>query len=344
MVVIHDVEKDKEKINEAGAIVRSGGLVAFPTETVYGLGANGLAGDTISAIYKAKGRPSDNPVILHVPDQKSVQGLVKEISPLAKRLMDTFWPGPLTIIFPRSVLVPDRATGGLETVAIRCPSDPIAQAFLKAAGVPVAAPSANISGRPSPTTAQAVYHDMKGRISMILDGGHSVIGLESTVVECQGEEVIILRPGKITKEILETVASHVSYDTHLITGEGVPKAPGMKYRHYAPKAPMTVVVGEAEPVQEKMKTLYGDYKKEGKKVGFLVSRELASAIPSDCPVYVWGNRKEKQELGEHLYQGLLYFDGHTVDVILAEGTTEDGLGKAIMNRLGKAAGHHILYV
>ncbi len=343
IIKIQDPEKEQAALAEAGAIVRSGGLVVFPTETVYGLGANGLAADAISAIYRAKGRPSDNPVILHVADKNGVKDIVKEVNSTAEKLMDTFWPGPLTIIFPRSALVPDRATGGLDTVAVRCPSDPIAHAFLKAAGVPVAAPSANISGRPSPTTAEDAAHDMMGKVDLILDGGNSAIGLESTVVEAADGKITILRPGGITKEMLEAVAKEVSYDAHLITGEGVPKAPGMKYRHYAPAAPMTVVVGQEQAVRRELQRLYDAYKKEGLSVGFLVSEELKAGLP-EGPVYIWGSRSEQKDLAEHLYKGLLYFDTAGVDRILAEGTEEHGLGAAIMNRMGKASGHHILYV
>ena len=237
LVEITDIEKQKAILEEAGQIIRDGGLVVFPTETVYGIGANGLDADACRSIYVAKGRPSDNPLILTVPDEEGARQAAAVIPPTAQKLMDRFWPGPLTIVLPRKPIVPDAATGGLDTVALRCPDHDICRAFLRCAGVPVAGPSANLSTRPSPTTAEEVMHDMDGRVDMVIDGGPCHIGVESTIVECNGEDgVTILRPGGVTVEMLQEVVPHVQLDTTLVTGKGVPKAPGMKYRHYAPKA------------------------------------------------------------------------------------------------------------
>ena len=237
-----------DDVELAGTLLRVGDLVAIPTETVYGLGANGLAADAMERIYAAKGRPSDNPLILHVCDQSMVHRLVRHITPLEQTLMDTFWPGPLTITFEKSALVPERATGGLSRVALRCPNHDVCREMIRIAGVPIAAPSANRSGRPSPTTAEAVLHDMKGRIHAVVDAGPCEIGVESTVVQVEDDTVIILRPGGVTKEMLEMVADHVVYDTALHDPTEAPKAPGMKYRHYAPDMPVQVVVGSSESV------------------------------------------------------------------------------------------------
>ena len=267
-----DAEQIKDDdFQQAGEILREGGLVAFPTETVYGLGANGLDTDAMDKIYAAKGRPSDNPLILHVPNAESIKPLVKEIPNTAKILIEAFWPGPLTITLPKSDLVPDRATGGLDRVALRCPDHAVCRNILELAGVPIAAPSANISGRPSPTSAQAVYDDMNGRIPYIVDAGICTIGVESTVVEVRDDGVTILRPGGITKEMLEQVVDNVSYDPFLSSQNEAPKAPGMKYKHYAPDAPMRAFIGTPEAVAQAF-TVARD-EQVAKRGAFLVSQE-----------------------------------------------------------------------
>ncbi|MCH4178766.1 MAG: threonylcarbamoyl-AMP synthase [Megasphaera sp.] len=344
IISITDIEKDAAALEEAGRIIRNGGLVVFPTETVYGIGANGLDADACRSIYTAKGRPSDNPLILTVPGKESVKEVAAVITPTAQKLLDAFWPGPLTIIFPRKANVPDAATGGLDTVALRCPAHDVCRAFLRCAGVPVAGPSANLSGRPSPTTAAEVAHDMDGRVDMIIDGGPCKIGVESTIVECNADDTVtILRPGGVTIDMLRQVVGHVCVDTSLVTGKGVPKAPGMKYRHYAPSAPMTSVVGPVEAVTAKISTLYKQFKAEGQVVGFLVSEEVAAHFPQEN-MYIWGRHGDKTALANQLYTGLLFFDTHTVDHILAEGTDSDGLGMAIMNRMKKASGGDIIII
>lgn len=328
----------KEKVYELGKIIRDGGLVAFPTETVYGLGGNALDGGAAKKIYAAKGRPSDNPLIVHVADPVEVEKYVQEVSPLAKKLMETFWPGPLTIVFPKKDNIPLETSGGLSTIAMRCPRSEATRALIRAAGVPIAGPSANISTRPSPTTADDVLHDMQGRIEAVIDGGSCQIGLESTVVGLEGNQIVIYRPGGITKEMLETVAPTV-VDSALASENSHPKAPGMKYRHYAPSAPLTVYTGDTEKVVEEILSFAG---KTDKTYGFFVSQETADQLPQGLPLFIWGKREDKESFAHRLFSGLLYFNAHPVDRIIGEGTDTKGLGLAIMNRLTKASGYHIV--
>ena len=274
MVKLTGTSADKNVLEEAGRLIRQGELVIFPTETVYGIGANGLDAVACRAIYAAKGRPSDNPLILTVPDKAGVEAVVSYLPPLAEILIEKFWPGPLTLVLPRKNTVPDAATGGLDTVALRCPDHAGCREFLKAAGVPVAGPSANLSGRPSPTTASEAFHDMEGRVAMILDGGSCTVGVESTIVEVLDNVVTVLRPGAVTEEMLAEVAPYVTTDTHLVTGKGVPKAPGMKYRHYAPEAPVRVFVGSADQVSKAVGEVRTAAENDGKRLGYLLSREV----------------------------------------------------------------------
>lgn len=344
VITMTDIEQDRGLLKKAGQIIRQGGLVAFPTETVYGLGANGLDERACKRIYEAKGRPSDNPLILTVPDLAGATAVVARFSHLEKALIERFWPGPLTLVLPRKACVPDAATGGLDTVALRCPDHAICQAFLQEAGVPVAGPSANRSTRPSPTTAAEVLHDMDGRIDMIIDGGMCHIGVESTIIECTGPaEVTILRPGGVTPTMLAEVAESVILDAPLVQGIGTPKAPGMKYRHYAPNAPMVVFVGTVERVATSIRQAYQEALAKGQNVGLLVSQEVADAVAAEhC--YVWGTHGDVIALANQLYTGLLSFDTERVDVILAEGVISKGLGLAVMNRMKKAAGGHVIEV
>ena len=338
-IITNPSEQDIDMLARA---LRNGELVSIPTETVYGLGANGLDPEAMDKIYAAKGRPSDNPLILHIPNRESIKPLVTEVSSTAQALMDSFWPGPLTITLPKSDLVPDRATGGLPRVALRCPDHDGCRVLLQRAGIPIAAPSANISGRPSPTTAQDVYNDMNGRISYILDAGPCTIGVESTVVEVHDDKVIILRPGGITKAQLETVVSNVEYDTALVSAETKPKAPGMKYTHYAPDAPMTVVVGTPESVANTFNELSKGI--EG-PIGCLVSHETYELIKDDSRFmcHYFGHHGDALALGHDFYKSLLHFNENRVTLILAEGVNDDGFGVAIMNRMEKASGHQIIY-
>lgn len=330
----------------AGKLLAAGELVAIPTETVYGLGANGLDSEAMSKIYEAKGRPSDNPLILHVPDRASINGLVEKVSDLEEQLMAAFWPGPLTITFPKSARVPLRATGGLGRVALRCPDHDVCRAILRAAGVPIAAPSANISGRPSPTTANAVARDMQGKIAAIVDAGPCSIGVESTVVECSEDSITILRPGGITRDMLLTICDKVSYDKALANAKEAPKAPGMKYTHYAPIAEMTTFIGGY--LFATMETFIMKHGYD-KTYGFFVSEELAHNLRViektrnlKAVIYTFGKRGDLLSQAHHLYEGLLYFNEHKVDYILAEGCPKEGLGVAIMNRMEKASAHRII--
>ncbi len=326
------------KVHELGRIIREGGLVAFPTETVYGLGGNALDGSAAKKIYAAKGRPSDNPLIVHVADPSEVRKYVQDVSPLAEKLMQKFWPGPLTIVFPKKEIIPMETSGGLLTIAMRCPRSEATRALIRAAGVPIAGPSANISTRPSPTTADDVLHDMNGRIQAVIDGGPCQIGLESTVIGLEGNQIVIYRPGGITLEMLSEVAP-TTVDSALASENSHPKAPGMKYRHYAPSAPLTVYTGNTEKVVEEISSFA---KKNDMTYGFFVSKETAALLPKDLPLFIWGKRSDKESFAHNLFSGLLYFNKHPVDRIIGEGTDTKGLGLAIMNRLTKASGYHII--
>ncbi len=327
----------------AADILRRGGVVAFPTETVYGLGANGLDERSVAAIYQAKGRPADNPLILHIANARDVEKLAREIPPCAKLLMDTYWPGPLTIILKRTQVVPDCTTAGLDTVAIRLPASRIARELIHLAGIPVAAPSANTSGRPSPTNAADVRVDMDGRIDAILDAGPCDIGVESTVVDCTTPVPAILRPGGITLEMLQATLGEVRWEKAAHTAENeAPRAPGMKYTHYAPAAPMTLIEGPLGQRQKKIRELAEAALAAGKRVGALVSAETASCLSPSVVTAVYGSQADLKAIGTQLYTALRYFDNHHVDLIFAEGIEEKGLGRAIMNRMRKAAGGQIV--
>lgn len=335
-----------EELSEAAKILRHGGLVAFPTETVYGLGANALDEGAAARIYAAKGRPSDNPLIAHISCIEELPALVREIPEAGKRLAEKFWPGPLTMIFPKKSVVPDGTTGGLDTVAIRMPSDPVANRLIRLAGVPIAAPSANISGRPSPTRAEHVIEDMNGKIEMILDGGEVGIGVESTIVDVSGPVPVLLRPGAVTLEMLKEVLGNVETDAAVFgpLGDGVkPRAPGMKYRHYAPKADMVLVEGEMSRVVRYINRETKKAMEAGKRVGIICTQESRARYPMGFLAVV-GSREHEETVAHNLFSVLRDFDGQAVDCIFSESFSEDRLGQAIMNRLCKAAGYHIIKV
>ena len=335
-----------EELAEAAEILRKGGLVAFPTETVYGLGANALNGDAAEKIYAAKGRPSDNPLIAHISCMEELEPLVREIPGAGRKLAEKFWPGPLTMIFPKSDLVPVRTTGGLDTVAVRMPSDPVANRLIAMAGVPVAAPSANTSGRPSPTMAEHVIEDMNGKIEMILDGGAVGIGVESTIVDVSGPVPTLLRPGAVTMEMLTETLGHVDVDPAIlgpVSADVRPKAPGMKYRHYAPRAEMTLVEGEAERVAGYIRQAVREAQAAGKKAGIICTEESRGMYPEGI-LEVIGSRDHEETVAHNLFAVLRKFDDLKVDCIFSESFSEDRLGQAIMNRLCKAAGYHIVNV
>ena len=345
-VLIADTAAQAAELTAAGDILRSGGLVAFPTETVYGLGANGLDAEAAAGIYAAKGRPSDNPLILHIADRSMLDTIAAEVPEMAEKLLAAFCPGPITLIMKRTAAVPLSITGGLDTVGIRMPDNDIARALIRSAGVPVAAPSATISWRPSPTTAASVYRDMQGRIPLILDGGLCRFGVESTIVDCTGPVATVLRPGAITMEMLREVLGEVRLDPALVGAGTVPKAPGMKYTHYAPKAPLTLMEGRPEKMAPALRRELRRLQAEGHTVGVIASREAAAQLTDLLPAelcYVYGGQGDLRAIAASLYEALRSFDRKPADVLLAEGTTETGLGLAIMNRLHKASGFRSIH-
>ena len=336
---------DEEAIARAGEILKQGGLVAFPTETVYGLGGNALDPEASKKIYAAKGRPSDNPLIVHIADMESLERLVTEVPEKARILAEKFWPGPLTMIFPKTEVVPFETTGGLDSVAVRFPSDSIAQAMIRAAGGYVAAPSANTSGRPSPTTAQHVEEDLGDAIDMIIDGGPVGIGLESTIVDFTEDVPVVLRPGYISLEMLKETLGEVRMDKGLISPDSSirPKAPGMKYRHYAPKADLAIVEGETDAVVEAVNGFAAAADERGEQVGIIAAEETVSRYPKGI-VKCIGSREEEETIAHNLYEVLREFDQCQVSEIYSEAFYTPKMGQAIMNRLLKAAGQKIISV
>ncbi|HIX98334.1 MULTISPECIES: L-threonylcarbamoyladenylate synthase [Clostridia] len=342
---IDKAQMNMDIIDAAGQILRQGGLVAFPTETVYGLGANALDEEAARKTYAAKGRPSDNPLIVHIADLKDLYPITKGVPEKAVALAEKFWPGPLTMIFEKSEIVPHGTTGGLDTVAVRMPDDTVTLALIKAAGGYVSGPSANTSGRPSPTTAQHVLDDLDGKINMILDGGPVHIGVESTIVDMTVEPPMILRPGAVTKEMLEETVGEVSVDHTILTADSKtpPKAPGMKYRHYAPRAEMTVVEGSLEKVVDKISELAAAREREGHRTGIIATRETMDRYTSRN-VKCIGTREDESTVAANLYAILRDFDDDGTEFIYSEAFASDGIGSAVMNRLLKAAGHHVINV
>lgn len=331
---------------EGAQILRDGGLVAFPTETVYGLGANALDEAASAKIYAAKGRPSDNPLIAHISCLEELGPLVSEIPEAGRKLAETYWPGPLTLVFPKSDKVPYGTTGGLDTVAVRMPSDPVANRLIALAGIPIAAPSANTSGRPSPTTADHVYQDMNGKIEMIIDGGAVGIGVESTIVDVSGEVPMLLRPGAVTMEMLQETVGRVEIDPAIQgppSADLRPKAPGMKYRHYAPKAELTLVEGEENAVVSEINRLVKEHIEAGEKVGIICTEETRDRYAQGILRCV-GEREHEETIAHNLFAVLREFDDLQVDCIYSESFSSDNLGQAIMNRLMKAAGYHVIEV
>lgn len=335
---------EQEEMAKAGKIIRDGGLVAFPTETVYGLGGNALDGEASAKIYAAKGRPSDNPLIVHIAKLSDLERIAKSIPESAGKLAEKFWPGPLTMIFQKTEQVPCGTTGGLDTVAVRMPDHPVALGLIEAGGGYIAAPSANTSGRPSPTTAGHVAQDLDGKIDMILDGGPVGIGLESTIVDLTEEIPMILRPGYINQSMLEEVVGPVRMDQALLKDDPNlrPKAPGMKYRHYAPKASLTIVEGEAEAVKRTINKLAALEREAGKQVGIIATDETRGAYP-DGIVKSVGTRSDEITIAMHLYGILREFDELEVSKIYSEAFDTPRIGQAIMNRLIKAAGHQVIH-
>ncbi len=347
LVKVEDTEAIRdEELAEAAQILRSGGLVAFPTETVYGLGANALDETAARRIYTAKGRPSDNPLIAHISCMEELSALVARIPEAGRRLAEAYWPGPLTMVFPKSAVVPYGTTGGLDTVAVRMPSDPVANRLIRLAGVPVAAPSANTSGRPSPTMAQHVWEDMNGKIEMIVDGGPVGIGVESTIVDVSGETPTLLRPGAVTIEMLRDTVGRVEIDPAIQGPPGAdfhPKAPGMKYRHYAPQAELILVEGNMDSVVARINFLVKEKTGQNYRVGVICTDETRDRYRAGLVRSV-GLRAREETIAHNLFAVLREFDELQVDIIYSESFSRDHLGQAIMNRLTKAAGYHVIRV
>ncbi len=341
-------ESIDEKLSVAGDVIRRGGLVAFPTETVYGLGGDALCPASSGKIYAAKGRPSDNPLIIHIAEMAALERIVCEIPKKAAKLAEVFWPGPLTMIFKKSAIVPHQTTGGLDTVAVRMPSPPLAALLIKKAGGYVAAPSANLSGKPSPTLAKYVVQDLDGRIDMILAADGVEIGLESTIVDLTGEIPVILRPGYITQKMLSEVVGETELDITIYDSDTAqaPKAPGMKYRHYAPKGELVIVEGEPQRVARYINEQAAAHEAAGLRTGVIATLEQFAQYQATS-VKNAGSRCDAHEAAKKLYTFLREFDDEKIDCIYAESfadTMDQGFGQAVMNRLLKAAGHKVIHV
>ncbi|MBU8881044.1 threonylcarbamoyl-AMP synthase [Bacillus sp. FJAT-29790] len=333
-----DGQESYPQISQAADFLINNEVVAFPTETVYGLGGNAENDEAVAKIFAAKGRPSDNPLIIHIGEKQQLDGFVEEIPAKAKQLMKAFWPGPLTLIFKKKEnKLSNKATAGLSTVAVRMPDHPVALAIIKKANLPIAAPSANRSGRPSPTTAEHVREDLHGKIAGIVDAGPTGVGVESTVLDCTATIPVILRPGGITKEQLEAVIGEVTVDPALVDSGQAPKSPGMKYRHYAPEAPLYLVEGTKEFIQK----LVNEKKEEGLSVGVLTTEENKDFYQADF-VFACGKRANVESIASSLYDVLRNFNHTEADLIFSEMFPNEGVGHAIMNRLMKAAGHRVI--
>lgn len=343
--IINDIDKDIEYINEAADIIYKGGVVAFPTETVYGLGANALNEEAVDKIFKAKGRPQDNPLIVHVAS-KNIENLVKEVPKVAKDLIDKFWPGPLTIILNKKDIIPNRTSANLESVGIRMPNNEIALKLIELSGCPIAAPSANISGRPSPTEVDRCIEDLDGKVDYIIGWKKSDVGVESTIVDCTVMPPVILRPGGITLEMLKEVCSEITLDK-AIQGKPdanlKPKAPGMKYRHYAPKAKLQIIKGNKEKTIEKINEIVQNYIDNQKRVAILSTEEISNRFPLG-EIISLGSENNLYDVARNLFEALRKCDDLNVDFILCQAFEDNGVGLAIMNRLNKAAGFNILEV
>ena len=345
MLKVNSQQPDIKKVREAASIIREGGLVAFPTETVYGLGANALDGKAILSLFEAKKRPLDNPPIIHVADENDVFRLAVEIQPIAERLMRSFWPGPLTLVFRRSDNVPEVTTAGLNTIAVRMPNHRVALALIRESGCPIAAPSANLAGKPSPTSAQHVFDDLNGRIDAILDGGMTRIGVESTVLDLSVKAPQILRPGGTSLEALTRAVGDVKLHPFVSAEKEIPikkiRSPGMKHRHYAPNAKVIVVEGNIPDVIAKVKELAEFYKLRDVKVGVLATDET-SATYRVSVVRSLGSRYNLEVIAKNLFRLLRELDGEGIEIIIAEGVPTEGLGLAVMNRLRKASAYNII--
>ncbi|MCR4943535.1 MAG: threonylcarbamoyl-AMP synthase [Clostridium sp.] len=342
---IEDLSEDLHLIDEAAASIKKGGTVVFPTETVYGLGADALNSEAVKKIFEAKGRPQDNPLIIHVAS-KDISRFVKEVPEIAQKMMDKFWPGPLTMILNKKEIIPDVTSANLNTIGVRMPNNKVALKLIELSGTAIAAPSANISGRPSPTDIERCEEDLLGKVNYIIGGEKCQVGVESTILDCTVNPPIVLRPGGITLEMLKEIDPLIELDKGLMKkpeGDFKPKAPGMKYKHYAPKANVRIISGKNEKVIEKIQELSNSYIKDGKKVGILASRENAKHY-SEGEVIIIGSMNKLEEVARNLFEDLRKFDDKGMDIILSEAFEEQGVGIAVMNRLKKSAGYDIIDV
>ncbi len=337
------VQAESAAIARAAALLRAGEVVAFPTETVYGLGADATNPEAVRRIFAAKGRPSDNPLIVHVASVAQIAPLVTHMDDRARLLMRTFWPGPLTLVLPKSERVPMEVSAGLHTVGIRLPAHPVAQALIRAAGVPIAAPSANRSGKPSPTTAAHVLEDMDGRIPMVLDGGACDVGVESTVLDITGDVPVVLRPGGITPEMLRAVIGDVCVDDSALKplDTDQPRSPGMKYKHYAPSARLMIVSGSVPACTARMRGIYDEAEQTGQRPVLLAARQRQAAFGARA-FYACGNVDDPAAAAAELFAALRALDAEPYGLIIAEAVDAKGIGLAVMNRLGRAAGFDII--
>lgn len=339
-IILKDI--NKKGLNEMGQIIRNGGLVAFPTETVYGLGANAFDDEAVKNIYIAKGRPSDNPLIVHISDASDVDKVAIDIPENAVKLIEAYAPGPFTMILKKRKDISNTVTAGLDTVGVRIPSDKIARDFIKAAGVPIAAPSANLSGRPSPTTYEHVIDDLNGRVDAIICGGESTVGVESTIIDLTGITPVILRPGGITLDDIIKVCGSCEIDRHILSSVELfeqPKCPGMKYKHYAPEADVTVVEGDEEKVFCEIKKLVNNAKAEGKRVGVLGRCDFDYQAD-----FFVSTGKDNKAFSKVLFKALRQFDKEKIDIVFVQFSMQDGVGLAVKNRLYKSAGNKVIYV
>ena len=338
------VAADEAGIHAAADLLRRGEVVGMPTETVYGLGANAWNPQAVEKIFRAKGRPADNPLIVHIADEKMLPMLSEQVPETARRLMRAFWPGPMTLILKKTPRVPELVTAGLSTVGIRMPSNPIARALIRAASLPIAAPSANTSGKPSPTSALHVYRDLGGKIPLILEGGSCRYGVESTVVDVSGGKPVILRPGAVTAEMIETAVKSVEVDPHVLSPlakDAVVRSPGMKYRHYAPRAQLTIFSGEKQAVTERICAEYDSALRRGEKPAILGFSDRSYA---DRLTFSLGESEKPELAAARLFSALRRMDDEGITAGFCEAVPLAGMGMALMNRLGRAAEFRMVQV
>lgn len=339
------IEKaNASSIRKAAEILKRGGLVAFPTETVYGLGANAFDSQAVKKIYLAKGRPSDNPLIVHICDVNQLYDVVANVSDVAQKLIKKFWPGPLTIIFDKKDSIPSQTSGGLDTIAVRFPSNQVAQKLIRLANLPIAAPSANISGKPSCTHFDHVVNDLDGKIDMIIcDENEESFGLESTILDLTTQIPTLLRPGAITLEMIKETIGDVVVANNLINDDEHPKAPGMKYKHYSPRADVFIVDGDLKNVVAKINEMIEQNLDANKKIGVLASEQTKN-LYENCFVISAGDRNNLYSVAQNLFSSLRQFDLNNIDIVYAESFPDENIGFAIMNRLSKAADYKIIKV